>query len=159
MIASQHTYLHGVGMMRQQRSSGVWAVSSSASSGTEQCGPQVCFRLSPAIPLLGRALLRDLQPRMLIFQQPSWWLCEHKLMWISGILHLGIEISKQPGPLPSWRITVRCREQPLLGISRNSQRLLFSGFRIEMEVAVLGLDYEVTKNYFNFFFLTVIVKR
>lgn len=35
----------------------------------------------------------------------------------------------------------------MLVISHNSQRLLFSGFRIEMEVAVLGLDYEVTKNY------------
>jgi len=49
VIASQHTYLLGVGMMRRQRSSGVWAASSSASSGTEQRRPQVCTWLSAAM--------------------------------------------------------------------------------------------------------------
>lgn len=40
-------------------------------------------------------------------------------------------------------------ESNLLVISHSISRLCFSGFRIEREVAVLGLDYEVARNYFK----------
>lgn len=111
--------------------------------------------LSTVMLLLGRALL----PRMLVLQLPLWWFCGCSPIWISGMLHLRIEIRKQSIPFCSRRIRAPIL-WPTFGNSCNSHRLLSCGFRIEMEVIILALDHLYSKLIFVLvsFSIPVIVK-